>query len=98
MIGIFKALEMWIFGNIDLKEGQKQPFRVQMGGGGCQQFESFVGNLGGFAPPPPPEKSESTPLVAWPVTTDCDHVNWSMQWKDFGQDIVKTLLLGAGGP
>ena len=23
-----------------------------MGGGGCRKFESFVGNLGGFAPPP----------------------------------------------
>jgi hypothetical protein len=23
------------------------------GGGGCRKFESFVGNLGGFAPPPP---------------------------------------------
>jgi hypothetical protein len=22
------------------------------GGGGCRKFESFVGNLGGFAPPP----------------------------------------------
>jgi hypothetical protein len=34
---------------------QKQSFRVQMGGGGggCLKFESFVWNLGGFAPPPP---------------------------------------------
>jgi hypothetical protein len=50
--------ENWrIFGNFDLKEGWKQSFRVQMGGGGggggvCRKFESFVGNLGGFAPAP----------------------------------------------
>ena len=25
-------------------------------GGVCRKFESFVGNLGDFAPPPPPEK------------------------------------------
>ena len=36
-----------------------------MGGGGgvCRKFESFVGNLGGFAPPHPPTgKSEFPPL------------------------------------
>ena len=35
------------------------------GGGGCWKFESFVGNLGSFAPPPhpPPKKSEFPPLV-----------------------------------
>jgi hypothetical protein len=38
-------------GNFDLKEGYKQPFRVQMGG--FRKFESLVGNLGDFAPPPP---------------------------------------------
>jgi hypothetical protein len=26
------------------------------GGGGCRKFKTFVANLVGFAPPPPPEK------------------------------------------
>jgi hypothetical protein len=34
--------------------------------GGCQKFEGFVRNLGGFAPPPPSPlgKSEFLPLPA----------------------------------
>jgi hypothetical protein len=36
--------------NFNLKRGLKTGFSSENGGGGCRKFESFVGNLGGFAP------------------------------------------------
>jgi hypothetical protein len=43
-----------IFGNFDLyKRAKNSLFECKWGGGGCRKFESFVGNLEGFAPPPP---------------------------------------------
>jgi hypothetical protein len=51
--------------SVNSNSSQKQSFQVQMGGGGggggvCRKFESFVGNLGGFATPT--GKSEFPPL------------------------------------
>ena len=47
-----------------------------MGGGGCRKFESFFGNLGGFAPPP--AKSEFPPLFAcdWLFVKTCTIANY----------------------
>jgi hypothetical protein len=38
------------------KRAKNSLFECKWGEGGCRKFESFVGNLEGFAPPPPPEK------------------------------------------
>jgi hypothetical protein len=42
------------FSEILAYKGLKTAFsNANRGGGGCRKFESFVGNLEGFAPPPP---------------------------------------------
>jgi hypothetical protein len=46
------------------KRAKNRLFKCKWGGGGCRKFESFVGNLEGFGPPPHRKK--------WISATDYD--------------------------
>ena len=72
-----------------------------MGGGGCQQFESFVGNLGGFAPPPTPKKvtfrhwqHDQLPCLALPLI---ENIMLEHAMKKFWAGHSEDFVVGGGG-
>jgi hypothetical protein len=84
-----------IFGHFDLKEGYSKNsfFKCKWGGGGggCRKFESFFGNLGGFAPPPPHRKKwiSATGHLLFAKTIDsrtsCALVKFSLWWRPYAR-------------